>query len=262
MADESMVRNLEAQAIAIWPHEQTLVETYGLAADINILDLGCGTGEITARLAECFGQATIRGLDLIESHLELARERCRPYGDRVSFACGDALNLKQDDDSFDLAVCRHLIQAVPDPAKVLSEMKRVTRPGGRLHVLAEDYGMIHMPSTDIDIDHFWHKGVIAYGDDIGTDLRIGRKIYRLLKQLGLADIEVNYVTVDTCKVERDVFAAVMEAWRDGFSEAIVRHSSLSEDEVKGSFAAIIDAIRDPDTYAVWQIPIVTAMVPP
>ena len=85
-------------------------------------------------------------------------------------------------------------------------MKRVIRPGGRLHVLAEDYGMIHMPSGGIDIDHFWHKGVIAYGDDIGTDLRIGRKIYRLLRQLDLCEIEVNYVTVDTCKVDRNIFA--------------------------------------------------------
>ena len=261
MADESMVRNLEAQAIAIWPQERLMVEGYRLAPDINILDLGCGTGEITAKLAECFREATLLGLDLIESHLELARQRCRPFGDRVRFECGDALDLKQDDNSFDLAVCRHMIQAVSDPANVLSEMKRVIRPGGRLHVLAEDYGMIHMPSGGVDIDHFWHKGVIAYGDDIGTDLRIGRKIYRLLRQLDLCEIDVNYVTVDTCKVDRNIFAAVMEAWRDGYSEAIVRHSSLTEDEVKTSFAAVIAAIRDPDTYCAWQVPIVTAIVP-
>ena len=45
MADESMVRNLEAQANAIWPQEAPLYKRYGLSPSIDILDGGCGTGE-------------------------------------------------------------------------------------------------------------------------------------------------------------------------------------------------------------------------
>ena len=54
MADESMVRNLDAQARAIWPQEMPLFKRYGLPANAQILDAGCGTGELASRLAELF----------------------------------------------------------------------------------------------------------------------------------------------------------------------------------------------------------------
>jgi hypothetical protein len=44
MADESMVRNLAAQAEAIWPQEKPLFDRYRLPTEANVLDAGCGTG--------------------------------------------------------------------------------------------------------------------------------------------------------------------------------------------------------------------------
>jgi len=57
MADESMVRTLSAQAEAIWPQEQALFARYALPAGVSILDAGCGTGEISMRLAQMFDRA-------------------------------------------------------------------------------------------------------------------------------------------------------------------------------------------------------------
>ena len=59
MADESMVRNLDAQARAIWPQEMPLFKRYGLPANAQILDAGCGTGELASRLAELLPTANI-----------------------------------------------------------------------------------------------------------------------------------------------------------------------------------------------------------
>ena len=61
MADESMVRNLEAQARAIWPQEVALLRRYALPAEPAILDAGCGTGEGASRLAELFPHARVLG---------------------------------------------------------------------------------------------------------------------------------------------------------------------------------------------------------
>src|SRR5216684_6414289 len=112
MADESMVRNLAAQAEAIWPQERPLFARH--PPPRSVLDVGCGTGEITARLGELFPQASLTGIDLEESHLERARHRYP----RARFEKGDALALHFGDGQFDLAVCRHLLQAVPDPLRV------------------------------------------------------------------------------------------------------------------------------------------------
>jgi ubiquinone/menaquinone biosynthesis C-methylase UbiE len=83
MADESMVRNLSAQIEAIWPQELPLYRRYGLADDIHVLDAGCGTGEASSRLAALYPRAQVLGVDVLDPHLELARNRAAGAGPRV-----------------------------------------------------------------------------------------------------------------------------------------------------------------------------------
>jgi tRNA G46 methylase TrmB len=75
MADESMLRNLAAQADAIWPQEQRLFERYLLAASARIADIGCGSGEITSRLAARYPDAELVGVDILEDSVAHARRR-------------------------------------------------------------------------------------------------------------------------------------------------------------------------------------------
>ncbi|MFI5176992.1 MAG: class I SAM-dependent methyltransferase [Vicinamibacterales bacterium] len=261
MADESMVRNLTAQALAIWPQEVELFRRYGLGGDLRILDAGCGTGEITARLAELFPRARVLGVDIIDAHLALARERCAAYGPRVTFEHQSVFELNAPDGTFDLTVCRHVLHAVPHADRVLRELARVTRRGGRLHLIPEDYGMLHFQRGALDPRQFWHDVPAAFGEKTETDLFIGRDAYEILARLGLADIAVDYVVVDTVRVPRDTFASIIEAWRDGYVEPIVEYTTLSRAEATAYFNQMIADIRSPSRYAAWMVPIVSARVP-
>ena len=78
MADESMVRTLDAQARAIWPQESELIRRYGLPDNIRILDVGCGTGEGSSRLAEMFPRADVLGVDVLDQSLDRARALWAP----------------------------------------------------------------------------------------------------------------------------------------------------------------------------------------
>jgi ubiquinone/menaquinone biosynthesis C-methylase UbiE len=258
MADESMVRNLAHQAEAIWPQESAIFSSYGLAGTLGILDVGCGTGEITARLADFYPQAALVGVDLIEEHLDQARARCAKHDGRVTFRAADAFALPFADASFDLVVCRHVLQAVPRPQAAMAEMVRVLRPGGRLHLLVEDYGMIHMHPTHLDVDRFWVEAPTVFGEAVGTDNHIGRTGYGQLKALPVFDIAQHYVVVDTLRVPRETFAAIWEAWRDGYVDPIAEHTRFSAHEARALFEDMLACIRNPDGYAVWQVPILTA----
>src|SRR6185436_15936463 len=108
MADESMVRNLAAQAEAIWPQEAPLFGRYGLSGPIRILDAGCGTGEISSRLAGLYPQASVLGVDIIEGHLDFARRRHGDAGGRLRFENRSVFELGLPEGGFDLVVCRHL----------------------------------------------------------------------------------------------------------------------------------------------------------
>ncbi|HTM21680.1 MAG TPA: class I SAM-dependent methyltransferase [Kofleriaceae bacterium] len=258
MGDESMVRNLQAQAEAIWPQERPLIDAYQLPRGATVLDVGCGTGEWAARLLEHRPDLSLLGIDLDEAHLERARARCADHGERARFQRGDAFALPVDDGACDLVACRHMVQAVPDVPTLIDELRRVTRPGGRLHILAEDYGLMKFHPTRMDSDEFFRRGVFRYGQAIGCDLRIGRKLPALLAAAGLTDVRASYIVIDTLRVARPVFAGIWKAWRDGYTEVLAAHSDLSIDEVRAHWADMIACIEDPAGYAAWLLPAVGA----
>jgi ubiquinone/menaquinone biosynthesis C-methylase UbiE len=261
MADESMVRNLEAQAVAIWPQEVGLFRRYGLADDIAILDAGCGTGEGASRLAELYPRSRVLGVDIIDHHLELARTRYARMGPRLTFEHRSIYELGLPDRSFDLTVCRHVMHSIPDPDRVVRELARVTQPGGRLHLIPEDYGMLHFQKGALDPRDFWHEAPTRFGEVDGTDLFVGRNAFSILSRAGLEDITVDYVVVDTLRVPRETFAAILEAWRDGYVDPIAERTRFTREQAAAYFEQMIANIRDPRGYAVWMVPVVAARVP-
>ncbi len=261
MADESMVRNLAAQARAIWPQESELFQRYDLAGELRILDAGCGTGEITFRLGEMYPQARVVGVDIIDAHLALARSRAAALGPRVTFEHQSIFELNVPDRTFDLVVCRHVLHSIPQADRVIAELARVTRSGGRLHLIPEDYGMLHFQRGALDPRRFWYEVPAAFGHKTGTDMFMGRDTYEILKGLGFSDIAIDYVVVDTVRVPRETFASIIEAWRDGYVEPIVRYTTLSADEATAYFNQMIADIRNPAKYGVWMVPVVSARVP-
>lgn len=261
MADESMVRTLSAQAEAIWPQESALFRAYALPPRASILDGGCGTGEASLRLAELFPDATVLGVDVLEAHLDRARARAAHLGARVRFEHGDIFALDQPGASFDLTLCRHVLQAIPHAERAIAELVRVTKPGGRVHLVAEDYGMLHFPRRRLDPLEFWPEVPARYGRAIGTDLFIGRRAPSILRALGLRSITVEYVVVDTIRVARETFAAIWEAWRDGYVDSIADFCGMTREQAAAHFDDQIAAIRDPASYAAWLVPVVSGLVP-
>jgi SAM-dependent methyltransferase len=98
----------------------------GHAADV--LDVGCGTGALTAALVERLPGASITGLDREPAYLQACRNawpasRCR-------FMQGDAAALPLVNASVDAVLSMLVLMLVPDPVRVAAEMRRVLRPGG------------------------------------------------------------------------------------------------------------------------------------
>jgi ubiquinone/menaquinone biosynthesis C-methylase UbiE len=268
MADESMVRNLDAQARAIWPQEAPLIRRYALPAEPRILEAGCGTGEAASRLAELFPRASVLGVDIIDAHLELARTRYARLAPRLRFEHQSIYELNEagfsSDGGFDLVVCRHVLHSIPQPERVLAELVRVTRPGGYLHLIPEDYGMLHFQRGALDPRNFWHQAAPAFGAGTGTDLFIGRNTFSILSGMNVGDgmrleqIAVDYVVVDTLRVPRGTFAAIIEAWRDGYSDSIGELTPIPRESAVAYFDQMIANIRNPQGYAVWMVPVVSA----
>ena len=109
------------------------IERMGIAPGDRLLEVGVGTG-INASLYPDHCQVT--GIDLSSQMLEKARARVQRQGLRnIRLLEMDAAHLTFADDSFDIVYAPYVISVVPDPVKVVSEMRRVCRPGGKIVVV-------------------------------------------------------------------------------------------------------------------------------
>jgi demethylmenaquinone methyltransferase/2-methoxy-6-polyprenyl-1,4-benzoquinol methylase len=118
---------------------RTAVREAGVRPTEDVLDVACGTGDLTEAFADA-GPASVTGVDFTEPMLDVARgkadRRRRSDGvPRPVYAHGDATALEYDDASFDVVSIAFGIRNVSDPAVALAEFRRVLRPGGRLVVL-------------------------------------------------------------------------------------------------------------------------------
>jgi phosphatidylethanolamine/phosphatidyl-N-methylethanolamine N-methyltransferase len=105
----------------------------GIKPGDRILEVGVGTGINTLLYPR---NCHITGIDLSTSMLEKARERVKREGLRnVRLLEMDAANLTFASDAFDIVYAPYLVSVVPDPVKVVKEMERVCRPGGKIIIL-------------------------------------------------------------------------------------------------------------------------------
>ena len=112
--------------------ERTL-DACSVSKGMNVLDVACGPGIVACELARSGAQVT--GIDLTPAMIDQAYQRADSMGVNVDYQTGDALHLPFDTASFDRVVTRYSFHHMPDPGKVLAEMVRVCRPGGRVIVI-------------------------------------------------------------------------------------------------------------------------------
>jgi ubiquinone/menaquinone biosynthesis C-methylase UbiE len=243
MEDATMRGTLAAQANVIWPKEREILERRHGSRLGRVLDLACGTGEILRRVREEFRPRFATGVDLFRGHLLLAR---RPV------VQGDGYRAPFRDASFDLVLVRHVLQALPDPVGLLREVRRLLAPGGRAHLLVEDYAAILFDTEDYaTADHF--REVAPRFRERGTDLYQGRRIVRHLREAGFTGITVEPLLVDNLSADREQLALVFHWWCEGYAAILSDVSGRPESEIRRRFATMIENVRDPNRYAAWLL---------
>lgn len=103
-------------------------EFAGIAAGERLLEVGCGTGSLTVVLREIAPAASITAVDLADSFVAFARARVDDPA--ITFRQADACALPFPDASFDRVLSLLVLHFIPDSARVVSEFRRVVRPGG------------------------------------------------------------------------------------------------------------------------------------
>lgn len=118
------------------------------------LDVGCGTGALSAAVLDESAPSSVAGVEPSEGFLLAAREN---LGDRAEIYSGTAASIPLPDASVDVVVSGLVVNFVPDPRAGLAEMVRVARPGGTIAAYVWDYAgqmqlMRYFWDAAIDLD--------------------------------------------------------------------------------------------------------------
>ncbi len=116
--------------------KRCLVEQAGIESGHRVLDLGCGTGTLALLIKRTQQEAEVVGLDGDPKVLEIAKAKVARSGQEITMDYGMAYELPYPDDSFDRVLSSLLFHHLTRENKVrtLSDVFRVLRPGGQLHV--------------------------------------------------------------------------------------------------------------------------------
>lgn len=159
---------------------------------LAVLEVGAGTGSTLHALAKLVAPAgKIVGIDYSQTMVDEATRRAKESGLAMEFLRMDAANLEFGDASFDRASSHIVFQHLPDSVKALSEMIRVTRPGGLVTIVEQDWETLVVDAEDSKLTR---TIVNAFSDHVHEGW-IGRKLFGMFKSAGLNNLRVEPTAV-------------------------------------------------------------------
>lgn len=99
----------------------------------NILDVGCGLGTLTIKIASVKPDALVHGIDLLDSIIEQCRFNAKIEGvTNTKFVAASAYELPFEEEFFDMVTCFFMLHHLDDIPRALKDIKRVLKPGGEV----------------------------------------------------------------------------------------------------------------------------------
>jgi ubiquinone/menaquinone biosynthesis C-methylase UbiE len=185
-------QRLRLLARAKWPTTRALFRRVDLRAGMHVLDIGCGSGAVTLKMARWVGPTgRALGIDTDERCLELARQDAIGRRLTATFRMESVGDLREEA-AYDLVYSRFLLTHLPDPGQALAHMVRAARTGGLVVV------------EDVEFSgHFSHPACPAFDRYIrlyqemvrrrGGDPDIGPRLPGLFTDAGLEGVGLEVV---------------------------------------------------------------------
>jgi ubiquinone/menaquinone biosynthesis C-methylase UbiE len=159
--------------------KRLMLERIALTPGEAVLEVGCGPGTDVFDMVELVGPAgRLVGLDASQVMIAEARRRAAEHHLPITFEVGEVHALPFPDGTFDVCRASRLLEHLPDAARALTEMVRVTRRGGRIVVFDFDWDTLIIDHPDKETTR---TIVLSYSDSIRNGW-IGRQLPRLFKE--------------------------------------------------------------------------------
>jgi len=236
-------RDVEPERFAVYekifkysPAHEQLLAPAGFENGQVVVDYGCGPGAMAVELARRVGpEGHVHGVDINAQFVVRARERAEQegVGDRVTVHRIDSHGIPLEDAIADRVLCKNVLEYVDDPLATLQDIRRVLKPGGKVHATDSDWGfLIAEPLSAEDTAELMAAASHAFRTPA-----IGRKLYGLCRAAGFNEIAVRVVGIaDTSGARAGILNNMANYARDG--------GTLPEARLNQLMAAIEAGVED------------------
>ncbi|UYB51575.1 methyltransferase domain-containing protein [Xanthomonas sp. AM6] len=231
--------------------EATLFNQIDYTGARRLLEVGSGVGAQTEVLLRRFPDLHVTGVDLSEVQLQAARDNlqrmpwCR---ERYTLQQADAGDLPFEPRSFDAAFLCWVLEHVPSPARVLSEVRRVLAPGAPVYVTEVMNASFLLHPYSPNVWRYW----MAFNDfqyDHGGDPFVGAKLGNLLLAGGYRDVSTEIKTLHLDNREPARRKTMIAFWEEvllSAAERLLQAGAVGEDTVAGMRREMAQVQSDPD----------------
>lgn len=218
----------------------------------RIIEVGCGVGAQTEILLRHFPELHVTGIDINDEQLAEARR----FLATVPWATGrydilkmDAEQIERDAESFDGAFLCWILEHVPSPARVLSEVRRVLSPGSPIVASEVLNATFFLDPYSPDTLRYW----TAYNErqiELGGDPFVGAKLGNLLSSVGFRDVTTEVKTFFLDNRAPGERTEMLAYWSDlllSGAPALLDAGRTTEEVVKGMKKELARVARDPNS---------------
>ena len=234
------------------PDTEVMLDRIDVKVGWSCLDIGCGPRGITELLSKRVGASgRVVGLDRDAQFLEVARAGAPK---NVEFRQGDAYGSDLPAGSFDLVHMRFVASTAGDPERLLQEAIRLARPGGIVALQEPDGSTLNCYPPHPAWDRL-KAALLGAFSGVGADLQLARRLYTIVRQSGLEDVQYRPFLIGVRSVDPmvDYLPSTVESLRG----TVVKLGLLSESEFPNVLAGCRSHLRKPDTsftmYTVAQV---------
>jgi ubiquinone/menaquinone biosynthesis C-methylase UbiE len=217
----------------------------------NLIEIGCGVGAQTDILLRRHPEMHVTGVDASAPNLARAKSHLArlPWAKgRYALHAGDAASLDFDSDTFDSAFLCWILEHVADPMQVLSETRRVLRPGSPIAVTEVLNATFFLEPYSPHTLSYW-KAFNERQIGLGGDPFVGAKLGNLLQAVGYRDIEVAVKPIHLDNRAPGERAEFIEYWTElllSSAEGLRETGKVSDKVVSGMKLELQRVAHDPD----------------
>lgn len=231
--------------------EQSVYQDIDLSDVKNLLEVGCGVGAQSEIILRRFPDLFLTGIDLNTKQLQTAKANLASqehFNGRYNLQEMNAGNMSFTPGEFDGAFLCWVLEHVPRPQRVLSEVRRVLRPGAKVYVTEVMNSSFFLEPYSPNIWKYW----MAFNDyqyDNAGDPFIGAKLGNLLSTLGFVNIETNIKTWHLDNRRPAKRKEVIDYWNElllSAKDQLVKANYITEEIAQNAKEELINVSNDPN----------------